>query len=40
VLRIYHLDRGYENLATKLRSAGARIERQQYDEFAEPERTK
>jgi len=40
VLRIYHLDRGYENLATKLRSAGASIERQQYDEFAEPERTK
>ncbi|HHP7237207.1 UDP-N-acetylglucosamine 1-carboxyvinyltransferase [Longibacter sp.] len=38
VLRIYHLDRGYENLATKLRSAGANIERQQYDEFAEPER--
>ncbi|PEN15023.1 UDP-N-acetylglucosamine 1-carboxyvinyltransferase [Longibacter salinarum] len=36
VLRIYHLDRGYENLAEKLRAAGATIKREQYDEFAEP----
>ena len=27
VLRIYHLDRGYENLVGKLRSVGARIAR-------------
>lgn len=27
VLRIYHLDRGYENLESKLNNAGARIER-------------
>jgi UDP-N-acetylglucosamine 1-carboxyvinyltransferase len=26
---IYHLDRGYENLDTKLQSLGARIERVQ-----------
>lgn len=29
VRRIYHLDRGYENLDTKLRSLGARIERRE-----------
>ena len=27
VSRIYHLDRGYENLEVKLASLGARIER-------------
>ena len=27
VLRIYHLDRGYENLVGKLRGVGARIGR-------------
>jgi len=27
VLRIYHLDRGYENLGTKLKNIGAKIER-------------
>lgn len=37
VLRIYHLDRGYEDLAVKLRGAGATIEREAYDEFAEPD---
>ena len=37
VLRIYHLDRGYEDLATKLRQAGANIQRESYDEFAEPD---
>ena len=37
VLRIYHLDRGYEDLASKLRKAGATIQREQYDEFAEPD---
>jgi len=38
VLRVYHLDRGYENLEVKLRDAGIDIHREQYDEFAEPER--
>ena len=37
VLRIYHLDRGYENLEGKLRAAGIHIHREQYDEFADPE---
>ncbi len=37
VLRIYHLDRGYEDLAEKLRDAGADIAREPYDEFAEPD---
>jgi len=27
VSRIYHLDRGYENLAAKLATLGARVER-------------
>jgi len=27
VTRIYHLDRGYENLAAKLQALGAKIER-------------
>jgi UDP-N-acetylglucosamine 1-carboxyvinyltransferase len=30
VLRIYHLDRGYEKIETKLRALGARIERVSY----------
>jgi len=33
VLRIYHLDRGYEQIEKKLRSLGADIERKQYQEF-------
>jgi UDP-N-acetylglucosamine 1-carboxyvinyltransferase len=37
VLRVYHLDRGYENLEAKLRAAGIAIYREQYDEFAMPE---
>jgi len=37
VLRIYHLDRGYENLQEKLSEAGVVIAREEYDEFAEPE---
>ena len=37
VQRIYHLDRGYEDLEGKLAAAGARIERVTYDEFADPE---
>ena len=37
VLRIYHLDRGYENLEGKLADAGAQIHREAYDEFATPE---
>ena len=37
VLRIYHLDRGYEDLEDKLRDAGANIEREEYDEFKEPD---
>ncbi len=32
VLRVYHLDRGYERLEGKLRRAGIDIEREQYDE--------
>jgi UDP-N-acetylglucosamine 1-carboxyvinyltransferase len=37
VLRVYHLDRGYEDLEAKLRAAGIDIQREEYDEFAEPE---
>ena len=37
VLRVYHLDRGYENLEAKLQAAGADIRRERYDEFADPE---
>jgi len=37
VLRIYHLDRGYEDLQQKLSEAGVAIRREEYDEFAEPE---
>ncbi|MFW5972836.1 MAG: UDP-N-acetylglucosamine 1-carboxyvinyltransferase [Bacteroidota bacterium] len=35
VLRVYHLDRGYENLEGKLAAAGIAIRREEYDEFAE-----
>ncbi len=34
VLRIYHLDRGYERIEKKLNSLGASVERQSYQEFA------
>jgi UDP-N-acetylglucosamine 1-carboxyvinyltransferase len=37
VLRVYHLDRGYEDLEEKLREAGITIHREEYDEFAEPD---
>lgn len=37
VLRVYHLDRGYEALEQKLQQAGIDIQREQYDEFSEPE---
>lgn len=37
VRRIYHLDRGYENLEGKLQDAGIDIRREEYDEFAEPQ---
>ncbi len=36
VLRIYHLDRGYENLEGRLQALGARVARAQYDEFPNP----
>lgn len=36
VLRVYHLDRGYENLEQKLRAAGIKIRRERYDEWAQP----
>ncbi|MGB3541896.1 MAG: hypothetical protein WBA11_03115, partial [Rubrivirga sp.] len=32
VLRVYHLDRGYERLEGKLERAGIEITREQYDE--------
>jgi UDP-N-acetylglucosamine 1-carboxyvinyltransferase len=37
VLRVYHLDRGYEELEHKLAAVGAQIERVSYDEWADPE---
>ncbi len=37
VLRIYHLDRGYERLEQKLAAAGIPVERVTYDEWATPE---
>ncbi|MFQ5569428.1 MAG: UDP-N-acetylglucosamine 1-carboxyvinyltransferase [Rhodothermales bacterium] len=37
VLRVYHLDRGYECLEGKLSRTGIQIERIEYDEFAQPE---
>ncbi len=36
VLRVYHLDRGYENLEGKLSAAGIAIRRESYNEFATP----
>jgi UDP-N-acetylglucosamine 1-carboxyvinyltransferase len=36
VLRVYHLDRGYEHLEHKLQDAGIDIHREEYDEFEEP----
>ncbi|MEI6692609.1 MAG: UDP-N-acetylglucosamine 1-carboxyvinyltransferase [Chlorobium sp.] len=33
VLRVYHLDRGYEKIETKLNSLGADISREKYTEF-------
>ncbi len=36
VLRVYHLDRGYERLEEKLAAAGIHIRRESYDEFAPP----
>jgi UDP-N-acetylglucosamine 1-carboxyvinyltransferase len=36
VLRVYHLDRGYEKIEQKLRALGANIKREQYDEFVQP----
>ena len=36
VLRVYHLDRGYENLESKLASAGISIRRERYDEWVTP----
>jgi UDP-N-acetylglucosamine 1-carboxyvinyltransferase len=39
VLRVYHLDRGYEDLEGKLSRAGIAIHREEYDEFAEAEET-
>ena len=36
VLRVYHLDRGYERIEEKLAAAGIDIERVQYDEWADP----
>jgi UDP-N-acetylglucosamine 1-carboxyvinyltransferase len=37
VLRVYHLDRGYEDLEGKLSKAGIAIHREHYDEFSEVE---
>ena len=37
VLRIYHLDRGYEDMAGKLRSLGARVARVS-DALSDPDR--
>jgi len=36
VLRIYHLDRGYDQLETKLSAAGIPVRRERYDEFSQP----
>ncbi len=35
VLRVYHLDRGYEHLENKLQAAGIDIHREEYEEFEE-----
>ncbi len=37
VQRVYHLDRGYEDLEGKLAAAGVEVKRVSYDEFADPE---
>lgn len=37
VLRVYHLDRGYERLEVKLANAGIDIRRVSYDEWADPD---
>ena len=37
VQRIYHLDRGYENLEGKLMAVGASVRREEYEEFSEAE---
>ena len=37
VLRVYHLDRGYEHLEDKLQAAGIDIHREEYEEFEEPQ---
>ena len=37
VLRVYHLDRGYENLEGKLADAGLMVKRERYDEWAIPQ---
>lgn len=34
VLRVYHIDRGYESVEKKLQGLGADIRREEYDEFA------
>lgn len=36
VLRIYHLDRGYEDLEEKLSEAGLSVRREPYEEFKQP----
>ncbi|MDX2129161.1 MAG: UDP-N-acetylglucosamine 1-carboxyvinyltransferase [Chloroherpetonaceae bacterium] len=36
VLRIYHLDRGYEKIEAKLKALGGNVRREQYDEFEKP----
>jgi UDP-N-acetylglucosamine 1-carboxyvinyltransferase len=36
VQRVYHLDRGYENLEGKLAALGADVVRERYDEWADP----
>lgn len=37
VLRVYHLDRGYEHLEDKLQAAGIHIRREEYEEFEDPQ---
>ena len=36
ILRVYHLDRGYERIEEKLAAAGIDIRRVKYDEWADP----
>jgi len=33
VLRVYHIDRGYESIEHKLNAVGARIRRERTEEF-------